>query len=247
MTHEPKTSHGHGHTHGHGPKGFRSAVREVFSPHSHDAADSVDDAVESSAIGIRAVKISLVALGVTAVAQVAIVAISGSVALLAAGVWLSRDPDRDALPSPLIGKQAPAYMDRGEFVPESVTNAMVKARLAAPDTAKGFLLDGYPRSVEQAHVLRDMLLDLGKSIDVVLEIQVDEDEVVERMLKRAQEQHRTDDTEPVMRHRLEVYHQQTEPVATYYVDQDMLEVVDGRGSIDDVTARIFAILDSVAK
>ena len=83
---------------------------------------------------------------------------------------------------------------------------MVKARLAAPDAADGFLLDGYPRSVEQAHVLRDMLLDLGKSIDVVLEIQVDEDEVVERMLKRAQEQHRTDDTEPVMRHRLEVYH-----------------------------------------
>ena len=88
-----------------------------------------------------------------------------------------------------IGKQAQAYMDRGEFVPDSVTNAMVKARLAAPDTANGFLLDGYPRSVEQAHVLRDMLLDLGKSIDVVLEIQVDEDEVVERMLKRAQEQH----------------------------------------------------------
>ena len=146
-----------------------------------------------------------------------------------------------------IGKQAQAYMDRGEFVPDSVTNAMVKARLAAPDAADGFLLDGYPRSVEQAHVLRDMLLDLGKSIDVVLEIQVDEDEVVERMLKRAQEQHRTDDTEPVMRHRLEVYHQQTLPVATYYVDQDLLEVVDGSGTIDEVTARIFAILDSVAK
>ena len=146
-----------------------------------------------------------------------------------------------------IGKQAQAYMDRGEFVPDSVTNAMVKARLAAPDAADGFLLDGYPRSLEQAHVLRDMLLDLGKSIDVVLEIQVDEDEVVERMLKRAQEQHRTDDTEPVMRHRLEVYHQQTLPVATYYVDQDLLEVVDGSGTIDEVTARIYAILDSVAK
>ena len=64
-----------------------------------------------------------------------------------------------------IGKQAQAYMDRGEFVPDSVTNAMVKARLAAPDAADGFLLDGYPRSLEQAHVLRDMLLDLGKSID----------------------------------------------------------------------------------
>ena len=115
----------------------------------------------------------------------------------------------------------------------------------ATSNFKGYY--GYPRSVEQAHVLRDMLLDLGKSIDVVLEIQVDEDEVVERMLKRAQEQHRTDDTEPVMRHRLEVYHQQTEPVATYYVDQDLLEVVDGSGTIDEVTARIFAILDSVAK
>ena len=146
-----------------------------------------------------------------------------------------------------IGKQAQAYMDRGEFVPASVTNTMVKARLAAPDAANGFLLDGYPRSLEQAHVLRDMLLDLGKAIDVVLEIQVDEDEVVERMLKRAQEQHRTDDTEPVMRHRLEVYHQQTLPVATYYVDQDLLEVVEGSGSIDEVTARIFAILDSLEK
>ena len=83
MTHEPRTMLGHGHAHEHSSRGFRSAIREVFSPHSHDAADSVDDALESSEIGIRAVKISLVVLGVTAVAQVAIVAISGSVALLA--------------------------------------------------------------------------------------------------------------------------------------------------------------------
>ncbi|MFE4502521.1 cation diffusion facilitator family transporter [Rhodococcus sp. NPDC056743] len=81
MTHEPRVGHGHGHSHSRG--GFRSAVRDVFAPHSHDAADSVDDALESSEIGIRAVKISLVALGITATAQVAIVAISGSVALLA--------------------------------------------------------------------------------------------------------------------------------------------------------------------
>ena len=138
-------------------------------------------------------------------------------------------------------------MDRGEFVPDSVTNTMVRARLAAPDTVDGFLLDGYPRSVEQAHTLRDMLLDLGKQIDVVVEIQVDEDEVVARMLKRAQEQHRSDDTEPVMRRRLEVYRQQTEPVATYYVDQDLLEAVDGKGTIDEVTARINTVLDSVAR
>ncbi|CRH62041.1 adenylate kinase [Chlamydia trachomatis] len=146
-----------------------------------------------------------------------------------------------------IGLQAKAFIDRGEFVPDSVTNAMVKARLSAPDTANGFLLDGYPRNVEQAHVLADMCAEIGFKLDLVLEIQVDEDEVVTRMMKRAQEQHRTDDTEPVMRHRLEVYHQQTEPVAAYYADHDLLQVVDGSGSIDEVTERIFAVLDSVAK
>lgn len=142
-----------------------------------------------------------------------------------------------------IGLQAKAYMDRGEFVPDSVTNAMVQARLSAPDAAAGFLLDGYPRNVEQARVLASMCEDLGQSIDLVLEIEVDEDEVVARMLKRAEEQHRADDTEPVMRHRLEVYHQQTEPVAAFYADHDLLEVVDGTGSIDEVTARIFDVLD----
>ena len=124
---------------------------------------------------------------------------------------------------------------------------MVKARLSSPDTANGFLLDGYPRNVEQAHVLADMCAEIGIKLDLVLEIQVDEDEVVTRMMKRAQEQHRTDDTEPVMRHRLEVYHQQTKPVAAYYADRDLLQVVDGSGSIDEVTERIFAVLDSVAK
>ena len=91
-----------------------------------------------------------------------------------------------------------------------------------------------------------MLADLGTKIDLVLEIEVDEDEVVTRMLKRAQEQHRTDDTEPVMRHRLEVYRELTMPMATYYADQDLLEVVDGSGDVDDVTERIFTILDSFA-
>lgn len=144
-----------------------------------------------------------------------------------------------------IGLKAKAYMDRGEFVPDSVTNAMVKARLSAPDAAKGFLLDGYPRNVDQARVLADFCEDLGTEIALVLEIQVDEDEVVARMLKRAEEQQRADDTEPVMRHRLEVYHQQTEPVAAFYADLDLLEVVDGSGSIDEVTERIFAVLDGL--
>lgn len=146
-----------------------------------------------------------------------------------------------------LGKRAQAYMDRGEFVPDSVTNPMVRARLAAPDAAGGFLLDGYPRTLDQAHVLRDVVADLGIPLDLVLEIEVDEDEVVSRMLKRAEEQHRADDTEPVMRHRLEVYHAQTEPMATYYADQDLLEVVDGRGTIDEVTGRIHTLLDAITE
>lgn len=144
-----------------------------------------------------------------------------------------------------LGIEARSYIDRGEFVPDTVTNPMVKARLSAPDVQNGFLLDGYPRTLEQAHALRDMLADLGTSIDLVLEIEVDEDEVVGRMMKRAEEQHRTDDTEPVMRHRLEVYRELTMPMATYYADQDLLEVVDGSGTVDDVTERIFVILDSL--
>lgn len=144
-----------------------------------------------------------------------------------------------------LGIEARSYIDRGEFVPDSVTNPMVKARLSAPDVENGFLLDGYPRTLEQAHVLRDILADLGVRIDLVLEIEVDEDEVVARMLKRAQEEHRTDDSEPVMRHRLEVYRELTMPMATYYADQDLLEVVDGSGTVDDVTERIFAILDAL--
>ena len=146
-----------------------------------------------------------------------------------------------------LGKRAKEYMERGEFVPDSVTNPMVKVRLSAPDAANGFLLDGYPRTLEQAHALRDMLAELGVSLDVVLEIQVDEDEVVARMLKRATEQNRSDDTEPVIRHRLEIYHELTEPMATYYADQDLLQVVDGHGSIDEVSERIFALLDGLNK
>lgn len=144
-----------------------------------------------------------------------------------------------------LGIEARNYIDRGEYVPDSVTNPMVRARLSSADAANGFLLDGYPRTLDQARALRDMLADLGTRIDLVLEIEVDEDEVVARMLKRAEEQHRTDDTEPVMRHRLEVYRDLTMPMATYYADQDLLEVVDGSGDVDEVTARIFAILDEL--
>lgn len=142
-----------------------------------------------------------------------------------------------------LGNRAKAYMDAGEFVPDAVTNPMVKARLEAPDAQNGFLLDGYPRTIDQAYYLRDALAETGRDFDLVLEVSVDFDEVVERLLKRAEVEGRSDDTEPVIRHRLEVYHEQTEPMVTYYADQDKLVQIDGLGTVDEVWDRICKVLD----
>ena len=141
-----------------------------------------------------------------------------------------------------LGQKAQSYMDAGEFVPDSVTNPMVEARLSAPDVAGGYLLDGYPRTVEQAFYLRDALAASGRDLDLVLEIAVELDGVVERLLKRAEIEGRADDTEPVIRRRLEVYKDQTEPMVTYYADQDKLVQVDGVGTVDEVWERIRKVL-----
>lgn len=141
-----------------------------------------------------------------------------------------------------LGQKAQSYMDAGEFVPDSVTNPMVKARLSAPDVAGGFLLDGYPRTIDQAFYLRDALAATGRELDLVFEIAVELDEVVQRLLKRAEIEGRADDTEPVIRRRLEVYKEQTEPMVTYYADQDKLVQVDGIGTVDEVWERIRQVL-----
>lgn len=141
-----------------------------------------------------------------------------------------------------LGLQAKAYMDKGEYVPDSVTNAMVQDRLAQPDAAQGFLLDGYPRTEAQVHELARMLDADGLALDVVLEITADAEVVVERLLKRATEQNRADDTEPVIRRRLEVYAEQTQPLADLYAEQGLLVRVDGIGEIDEVTGRIMETL-----
>ncbi|WP_216666273.1 adenylate kinase [Actinomyces faecalis] len=143
-----------------------------------------------------------------------------------------------------LGKQAKKYMDAGEYVPDSVTNAMVKDRLAADDAAQGFLLDGYPRTEAQVHELDAMLAEAGLALDVVLEITADAEVVVQRLLKRATEQNRADDTEPVIRRRLEVYAEQTEPLAALYDSKGLLVRVDGIGEIDEVTERIMSALAS---
>lgn len=143
-----------------------------------------------------------------------------------------------------LGQQAKKYMDAGEYVPDSVTNAMVKDRLAADDAAQGFLLDGYPRTEAQVHELDAMLAESGLALDVVLEITAEAEVVVQRLLKRATEQNRADDTEPVIRRRLEVYAEQTEPLAALYESKGLLVRVDGIGDIDEVTERIMSALAS---
>lgn len=141
-----------------------------------------------------------------------------------------------------LGIAAGMYMERGSYVPDRITNAMVRNRLAQPDAAKGFLLDGYPRTLDQVAVLDEMLADLGLKLDYVVELTADTDEVVGRLLKRAQEQGRADDTEEVIRRRMEIYAEQTEPLTRVYDEQGILLHVDGMGTIDDVRDRVLAAL-----
>jgi adenylate kinase len=144
-----------------------------------------------------------------------------------------------------LGVEAKRYMDAGDYVPDTVTNAMVRDRLAEDDAAKGFLLDGYPRTVAQVEELDGMLAATGQSIDAVLVLTVDRDEVVQRLLKRAQIEGRTDDTEDVIRHRQEVYAEQTAPLLQVYAERGLVHEVDGLGDVDEVTERVLAALASV--
>jgi adenylate kinase len=139
-----------------------------------------------------------------------------------------------------LGLQAKAYMDAGELVPDEVTNDMVAARLTEADAAHGFLLDGYPRNVSQADVLAQNLQSAGAALDAVVELVVQAEHVIERLLSRGQG--RADDTEDVIRHRLEVYASETEPLVGYYRERGLLHSVDGLGAVDEVTARILEAL-----
>ena len=143
-----------------------------------------------------------------------------------------------------LGTQAKAYMDKGEYVPDSITNAMVADRIAQADCENGFLLDGYPRTTAQVGELDSMLEASGLALDVVVEITADAEAVIARLLKRAGEQGRADDTEPVIRRRLEVYAESTAPLADLYAERDLLVQVDGMGEIDVVTGRIMEALAS---
>lgn len=141
-----------------------------------------------------------------------------------------------------LGKQVRAIMNAGEYVPDSITNAMVRDRLAEPDAQAGFLLDGYPRTLDQVRELDEILAAQDQKLETVLELTVDTDEVVGRLLKRAEIEGRTDDTEEVIRNRMKVYAEQTEPLLAVYGDRGLLVQVDGLGSMDEVSQRIYSAL-----
>lgn len=142
-----------------------------------------------------------------------------------------------------LGVLAKSYMDSGEYVPDSVTNDMVRSRLAEDDAADGFLLDGYPRTLDQVEALDSTLAELGTALDAVLLLQVETDAVVARLVARGKEEGRSDDTEETIRRRLEVYAEQTAPLIDVYENRGLVRRVDGMASIDEVTVSLREALE----
>jgi adenylate kinase len=142
---------------------------------------------------------------------------------------------RDSTP---LGVKAQAFMDAGDNVPDALTNELVRDRLEQTDCANGFLLDGYPRTLDQVSYLDSVLEANGTAMDIVVELVADPEVVVERLRSRAIDQGRSDDDEAVVRHRLDVYQEQTAPLIGLYEQRGLLAKVDGIGEIDEVTGRI---------
>jgi len=143
-----------------------------------------------------------------------------------------------------LGKLAKSFMDRGEYVPDSVTNDLVRDRLSHQDAAGGFLLDGYPRTADQVSELDSILEAAGTKLDAVVQLTADTEEIVRRLLNRAIEQGRTDDTEDVIRRRLEIYANETAPLTSVYASRGLVVLVNGLGAIDEVTNRILEALNA---
>jgi adenylate kinase len=141
-----------------------------------------------------------------------------------------------------LGLQVRAIVDAGDYVPDELTNELVRHRLAEPDAANGFLLDGYPRTLEQVRYLDALLAEKGHAVDAVIRLVADRDAIVDRLRKRAIAEGRVDDSEEAIRHRQDVYLRETEPLIAVYRDRGLLTEVDGLGSVDDVSGRIFEAL-----
>jgi adenylate kinase len=147
-----------------------------------------------------------------------------------------------ALATPL-GLDAKRYLDAGEYVPDEITNDMVRDRIGEPDAANGFLLDGYPRTLAQVDELDGMIKVTGHRLDVAISLVVDEDEIVKRLLQRAQVEGRSDDTEDIVRRRQEIYLEQTAPLIDAYGKRGLIVEVDGLGEVGEVTERILSASD----
>ena len=145
-----------------------------------------------------------------------------------------------------LGVQVKAIVDAGGYVPDEVTNAMVRDRLAQDDAAGGFLLDGYPRTRAQVDELDQMLAAAGSALDAVAELTVDPDEIVARLVLRAQTAGRSDDAEETVRHRQQVYTEQTAPLTSVYGELGLLVQVDGMGEVDEVSTRLQQAIDAQA-
>jgi adenylate kinase len=142
-----------------------------------------------------------------------------------------------------LGEQVKAVIEAGHLVPDELTSAVVRDRLAEPDTAAGFLLDGYPRNVAQVRDLDAFLEGRDEELDAVIQLVVPREESIARLALRAQEQGRTDDTEEVIANRLAIYERETAPILGVYHSRGIVDEVDGVGTLDEVTERVIASLE----
>jgi adenylate kinase len=141
-----------------------------------------------------------------------------------------------------VGRQARAFMDRGELVPDSIVIGVAEQRLSQDDAARGFVLDGFPRTSAQAAALDDLLTRMGTELECCIALVVDEDELVERLLERARIEGRSDDNDETIRTRMKVYHEQTAPLVSYYGRRGILAEIDGLGTIEEIEKRIEEVL-----
>jgi len=142
-----------------------------------------------------------------------------------------------------LGRKARAAMDAGQLVSDELMLGLIEEKLGQPEVEPGFILDGYPRNLAQAHALDQLLTRLGQPLDRAVELVVDEEQIIERLASRAAEENRSDDSEDVVRNRLEVYRQQTAPVSHYYDERGLLVQVDGAGTIEAINQRLAAVLN----
>jgi adenylate kinase len=144
-----------------------------------------------------------------------------------------------------LGLLAKSYMDKGQLVPDEVTINMLRSEVEKYSSPKGFIFDGFPRTNAQAKALDQLLSDMGTAITVMLALEVEENELKERLKKRAEVSGRADDADPeVIQNRIRVYNQETSPVKDYYLTQEKFVGIDGIGSIDEITQRLFSAIES---